>query len=208
MVNPHAYEKGLVFLQCGGCQVWHQIVDNQNLIEEIDLTTWVPKGASATDSSADTSTGDEFLWCCTPDGTGTSEVFFKIAGYPQIGCMVFPGRICVWAVISSVPFHLIRVLTDHTVTSVNGTLCFEICYRSSSRLRYLRNLQDLLDLFPLWLKCKEPFGFVFCVDSVFRCLLKGATWMCIAIRCGTRGTILERKPGTRRVRAVKQGCKC
>jgi DNL zinc finger len=37
-VNPDAYELGTVFVQCQGCDVWHQLVDNMGLIEEYDLT--------------------------------------------------------------------------------------------------------------------------------------------------------------------------
>jgi DNL zinc finger len=33
-VNPHAYGQGTVFVQCDGCAVWHQLVDNMGLIEE------------------------------------------------------------------------------------------------------------------------------------------------------------------------------
>jgi DNL zinc finger len=33
-VNPHAYGRGTVFMQCEGCAVWHQLVDNMGLIEE------------------------------------------------------------------------------------------------------------------------------------------------------------------------------
>jgi hypothetical protein len=37
-VNPDAYERGTVFVQCQGCDVWHKLVDNMGLIEEYDLT--------------------------------------------------------------------------------------------------------------------------------------------------------------------------
>ncbi|KAJ4797078.1 Zim17-type zinc finger protein [Rhynchospora pubera] len=36
-INRIAYEKGTVFLQCGGCQVYHKFVDNLGLIVEYDL---------------------------------------------------------------------------------------------------------------------------------------------------------------------------
>ena len=34
MINPLAYEKGLVFAQCAGCEAWHQISDAAGLIQE------------------------------------------------------------------------------------------------------------------------------------------------------------------------------
>lgn len=37
LVNPLAWEKGLVYLQCSQCNVWHQMKDNQSLVEEIQL---------------------------------------------------------------------------------------------------------------------------------------------------------------------------
>lgn len=37
LVNPHAWETGLVYLQCEGCKVWHQLKDNQQIIEEVHL---------------------------------------------------------------------------------------------------------------------------------------------------------------------------
>ena len=33
--NPIAWDKGLVFVQCGQCKAWHQIQDAAGLIEEI-----------------------------------------------------------------------------------------------------------------------------------------------------------------------------
>lgn len=36
-VNPLAFAKGTIFVQCQGCEAWHQLVDNKNLIEEYDL---------------------------------------------------------------------------------------------------------------------------------------------------------------------------
>lgn len=35
MVNPLAWERGTVFVQCSGCEVWHKLKDNMNLIDEI-----------------------------------------------------------------------------------------------------------------------------------------------------------------------------
>ena len=35
LVNPHAWETGLVYLQCEACKVWHQLKDNQKMIEEV-----------------------------------------------------------------------------------------------------------------------------------------------------------------------------
>jgi hypothetical protein len=35
MVNPRAWNRGTVFLQCQNCQVWHNVVDNLKLVDEI-----------------------------------------------------------------------------------------------------------------------------------------------------------------------------
>lgn len=35
MVNPIAWDRGTVFVQCGDCEVWHNIRDEAGLIEEI-----------------------------------------------------------------------------------------------------------------------------------------------------------------------------
>jgi hypothetical protein len=37
LVNPDAYQRGTVFVQCEGCDVWHQLVDNMGLVQEYDL---------------------------------------------------------------------------------------------------------------------------------------------------------------------------
>eukprot|EP00850_Spirogloea_muscicola_P006492 SM000030S11501 [mRNA] locus=s30:900504:901461:- [translate_table: standard] len=37
MLNPTALTRGTVFVQCQGCKVYHQLVDNLGLIEEYDL---------------------------------------------------------------------------------------------------------------------------------------------------------------------------
>lgn len=36
-VNPHALAKGTIFIQCGHCDKYHQLVDNLELIEEYNL---------------------------------------------------------------------------------------------------------------------------------------------------------------------------
>eukprot|EP00250_Pteridium_aquilinum_P020329 c24785_g6_i1 orf=450-968(-) len=48
LINPNAYARGTVFVQCGGCDVYHKLVDNLNLIEEYDFR-------QETDSKADDS---------------------------------------------------------------------------------------------------------------------------------------------------------
>lgn len=35
MVNPRAWDKGMVFVQCGHCNAWHKIRDEAGLVEEI-----------------------------------------------------------------------------------------------------------------------------------------------------------------------------
>ncbi|AAF15071.1 putative mitochondrial import protein TIM15 [Arabidopsis thaliana] len=37
LINRHAYEKGLVFVQCAGCLKHHKLVDNLGLIVEYDF---------------------------------------------------------------------------------------------------------------------------------------------------------------------------
>ncbi|KAL3690730.1 hypothetical protein R1sor_004381 [Riccia sorocarpa] len=37
LINPEAYRRGTVFVQCAGCEAYHQLVDNLNLIEEFDF---------------------------------------------------------------------------------------------------------------------------------------------------------------------------
>eukprot|EP00892_Ulva_mutabilis_P006148 jgi/Ulvmu1/3905/UM018_0127.1 len=37
LVNPEAYARGTVFVQCQGCGAWHQLVDHMGLIKEYDL---------------------------------------------------------------------------------------------------------------------------------------------------------------------------
>ena len=34
MVNPDAYKRGTMFVQCAGCEVWHKLVDNLGLMYE------------------------------------------------------------------------------------------------------------------------------------------------------------------------------
>ena len=35
MVNPIAWDRGMVFVQCGTCEAWHNIRDAAGLIDEI-----------------------------------------------------------------------------------------------------------------------------------------------------------------------------
>jgi len=35
MVNPEVYKRGTMFVQCGTCEVWHQIADNLGLIYDM-----------------------------------------------------------------------------------------------------------------------------------------------------------------------------
>lgn len=37
LINPNAYARGTVFVQCAGCEVYHKLVDNLGLIEEYDF---------------------------------------------------------------------------------------------------------------------------------------------------------------------------
>ncbi|EER90345.1 hypothetical protein BDA96_10G330300 [Sorghum bicolor] len=37
LINRVAYERGSIFLQCAGCQVYHKFVDNLGLVVEYDL---------------------------------------------------------------------------------------------------------------------------------------------------------------------------
>ncbi|XP_024527926.1 DNL-type zinc finger protein-like [Selaginella moellendorffii] len=38
LINPHAYERGTVYVQCSGCEVYHQLVDNLGLVVEFRYT--------------------------------------------------------------------------------------------------------------------------------------------------------------------------
>ena len=35
LVNPLAWDKGLVIVQCQHCEKWHKVADAANLVEEI-----------------------------------------------------------------------------------------------------------------------------------------------------------------------------
>ncbi|CAN6550333.1 unnamed protein product [Malus baccata var. baccata] len=37
LVNRLAYERGLIYVQCAGCQKYHKLVDNLGLVVEYDL---------------------------------------------------------------------------------------------------------------------------------------------------------------------------
>eukprot|EP00897_Mesotaenium_endlicherianum_P006456 jgi/Mesen1/5839/ME000297S05023 len=37
LLNPHAFARGTVYVQCGNCQVFHQLVDNLGLVTEYDF---------------------------------------------------------------------------------------------------------------------------------------------------------------------------
>eukprot|EP00959_Pyramimonas_sp_CCMP1952_P416711 8730376-Pyramimonas_sp.AAC.1 len=41
MVNPHAIETGTVFVQCSDCLVQHNIVDNLNLLNDMEVCVCV-----------------------------------------------------------------------------------------------------------------------------------------------------------------------
>ncbi|KAK9834282.1 hypothetical protein WJX81_003288 [Elliptochloris bilobata] len=38
-VNPIAWDRGMVFVQCAGCEAWHNIRDEMGLIEEVRFTS-------------------------------------------------------------------------------------------------------------------------------------------------------------------------
>ncbi|KAJ7523329.1 hypothetical protein O6H91_04G057200 [Diphasiastrum complanatum] len=48
LINPDAYERGTVFVQCSGCEVYHKLVDNLHLVQEYDFRNDAP---AATDTS-------------------------------------------------------------------------------------------------------------------------------------------------------------
>nr|VDD01596.1 unnamed protein product [Brassica rapa] len=48
LINRLAYERGLVFVQCGGCLKHHKLVDNLGLIVDLSVTAfWKGDGAGA-----------------------------------------------------------------------------------------------------------------------------------------------------------------
>ena len=38
-VNPVAWDRGTVFVQCAGCKAWHNIRDEMGLIEEVHFAS-------------------------------------------------------------------------------------------------------------------------------------------------------------------------
>ncbi|NP_001309777.1 etched 1 [Zea mays] len=54
LINRVAYERGTVFLQCAGCQVYHKFVDNLGLVVEYDLREENElQGENAVDTSSE-----------------------------------------------------------------------------------------------------------------------------------------------------------
>ncbi len=51
MVNPVAWDKGLVFVQCGKCKVWHKIQDAAGLIDEIRYADEDEESSMSSDDS-------------------------------------------------------------------------------------------------------------------------------------------------------------
>ena len=51
MINPVAWNKGLVFAQCANCEVWHNIRDAAGLIKEYRLTEVDDSDESGSSSS-------------------------------------------------------------------------------------------------------------------------------------------------------------
>ncbi|CAN0876629.1 DNL-type zinc finger protein [Linum grandiflorum] len=47
LVSRLAYERGLVFVQCAGCEKYHKLVDNLGLIVEYDLREEIPAEPTA-----------------------------------------------------------------------------------------------------------------------------------------------------------------
>jgi hypothetical protein len=54
MVNPVAWDKGLVFVQCGQCKAWHKIQDAAGLIDEISYVNKDNKSTSDRSTEYDT----------------------------------------------------------------------------------------------------------------------------------------------------------
>eukprot|EP00246_Nothoceros_aenigmaticus_P014322 TRINITY_DN5375_c0_g1_i1.p1 TRINITY_DN5375_c0_g1~~TRINITY_DN5375_c0_g1_i1.p1 ORF type:complete len:164 (-),score=15.06 TRINITY_DN5375_c0_g1_i1:402-893(-) len=52
LVNPEAYKRGTVFVQCAGCEAYHQLVDNLGLIQEYDFRKEGQDSTDDSDSSA------------------------------------------------------------------------------------------------------------------------------------------------------------
>jgi len=51
-VNPRAAARGTVFVQCAGCDEWHQLCDNLGLVEEWDFRSDGGEGEAPEDEGA------------------------------------------------------------------------------------------------------------------------------------------------------------
>jgi hypothetical protein len=62
MVNPHAWEKGVVFGQCQHCEVWHTLAsNNKKILEEIRYKDYEIGSDGASSSSSSSSEADTLL---------------------------------------------------------------------------------------------------------------------------------------------------
>ena len=61
-VNPAALKRGTVYVQCQGCDAWHTLVDNLDLVKEYDLKAEREADAAAAaaeaEAEAESETGD------------------------------------------------------------------------------------------------------------------------------------------------------
>ena len=47
LVNPIAWDRGMVIVQCGECKVWHKIADAANLVVEVRYADLAAEEAEA-----------------------------------------------------------------------------------------------------------------------------------------------------------------
>lgn len=86
MVNPRAWDSGMVFVQCGdpACAAWHKVADAAGLVEEIRFDTEpaplaAPSGAAALEFEAPAEPhalvvkGEEVVGLVPVEGEGVKE---------------------------------------------------------------------------------------------------------------------------------------
>ncbi len=74
MVNPLAWEKGVVFGQCQHCEVWHTLAsNNKKILEEIRYKDYEVASDDAASSSADASSESDSSPSSSTDSSDSSS---------------------------------------------------------------------------------------------------------------------------------------